>query len=108
MAKNYDLIARLENANERPKITIAEGFEVTVNTSKTNVIGMEVISRDEELGELERLDKMIKLMVGEKDFERISKLDLSMEATQVLFEAITAAVSGEELEEVSARFQEDV
>ena len=105
-SKGYNIVERLRAANERPFITIEEGKTYSVNTSKTTALHLEAVNQDDKLSSVDKLDKIIEIGLGKKAFDEISEMDLSIEAIVLLVEAITAALSGEELEEVKERFQE--
>lgn len=107
MAKGYDIVARLQAKNERPFIKISEDLVVEVDNSKTTALKFMAIERDDKLNEIEKLDKLMVVAVGKKSFEKIEKLNLTFPAYNVLFEAVSAAFSGEDLEEVKDRFQKD-
>jgi hypothetical protein len=106
MSRGYNIVERLRAANERPFITVADGKTYVVNTSKTTALHIEAINGDDKLSDMEKLDKLVFISLGEKAFKEIEKMDISMEALLLLVEAITAAIAGEELEEVKERFQE--
>lgn len=107
MAKKYDIVARLNARNERPFIKITDDLTVEVDNSKTTALHFMAIEKDEELNDIERIDKMIEVAVGKKAFKEIEKLNLTLPAYEIIFEAITASLAGEDLEEVKERFPED-
>jgi len=107
MSKSYNIVERLRAANERPFITIAEGKTYTVNTSKTTGIHMQAISQDETLDEFGKLDKIIEVTLGKKALKEINEMDLTIGATELIIQAITAALGGEELAEVELRFPDN-
>lgn len=106
MARSYNIIDRLNAKNERPFVAIAEGKSYTINTSKTTALKFVAIQEDESLNNVEKMDKMVEAALGKKALNEIEKMELSLPAYEVLFEAITAALAGEEMEEVKERFQE--
>lgn len=55
---------------------------------------------------LENIDETMKLAFGEKAFKEIDEQNLPYPAYQKLFELIMAAMTGEEPDEIAARFQE--
>ena len=104
MSKRYDIVSSLHNANERPVIAIAEGFEVTVNNSKTTALMIQAIAKDESIDEGARMDKMLQAALGKDAAKQIEKLELSFTAYGILIEAVMAAIGGEELAETATRF----
>lgn len=106
MSKRYDIVSRLQNANERPVITVAEGLEVTVDNSKTTALLIQAIAKDDSIEESARMDKMLESALGKEAYKKIEKLEMSFEAYGILIEAVMAAIGGEELAEVAQRFQD--
>ncbi|HEX2986151.1 MAG TPA: hypothetical protein VHO71_04975 [Caproiciproducens sp.] len=54
----------------------------------------------------ENMDQTLKLAFGDKAFKEIDEMNIPFLAYQQLFELVVAAMTGEEPEEVAARFQE--
>lgn len=106
MSKRYNIIDRLKEKNQKPFISITEDLSFEINTSKTTALHMQAIEKDENLGDLEKIDKMIEVVLGKKALNEINKLDLTLEATTLIIETIAAALGGEELVEVQERFPE--
>ena len=106
MSKRYDIVSRLQNASERPVLVVAEGFEVTVNNSKTTALLIQAIAKDDSIDESARMDKMLEAALGKEAYKNIEKLEMSFEAYGILIEAVMAAIGGEELAEVAQRFQD--
>jgi len=57
-------------------------------------------------GTADEIDETMRLGLGEKAFKEIDGMNLPFPAYQQLFEILVAAMTGEEPEEVAARFQE--
>lgn len=106
MAKSYNIIERLRARNERPFVAISENATYTINNSKTTALHFMAIEKDENLDYMQKMDKMIEVSLGKKAFKEIEEMELSMPAYELLFEAITAAMAGEELAQAEERFQE--
>lgn len=107
MAKKYNIIERLQAKREKPFIQITDELVFEVDTGKTASLHLMAVGEDEDLNEFERIDKMIEIAFGKKAAKEIDELDLPTPALMVLVEAISAAMSGEELEEARERFQEE-
>ncbi|MGX8702074.1 hypothetical protein [Caproiciproducens sp.] len=54
----------------------------------------------------DNMDEVMKLAFGEKSSKEIDGMNLPFPAYRQLFELVTAAMTGEDPEEVAARFQE--
>lgn len=106
MSKSYDIVERLANKNIRPTIKVNDELTVKVNTSKTTALMLFALADDKTITEGERIDKMFLATIGEDQYEKVKALDLSFEAETFLMEIITAAITGEDQEEVEKRFQE--
>lgn len=61
---------------------------------------------EEEKSIAESMDQVLKLAFGEKAAREIDERNLPFPAYEKLFELVMAAMTGEEPEEISARFQE--
>lgn len=107
MAKVYDIVERLESANKRSTITIDAEHTYEVNTSKNTAILMQGIASDEKLTTMEKADKTVEAGIGKEALNYINSLDLTMEATQLILNAIMAAVAGVTLEEAEAEAEKE-
>ena len=103
MARKYDIIERLKAKNERPFIMIDEDHVFNVDSSKTTVMAIMAISteqtNDDPIKNIETLDKIIQLALGQKALDYINSLDLSLDACGLIVEAIMSAITGSDLEE---------
>lgn len=106
MAKQYKITDMLRAANERPFITIDDEHTYTVNHSKTNAILLMELSKDKDMSDADKINKMIEIALGKKAAEEIAGQDLSMPAYTLIIETISAAMSLEELETTIEKFQE--
>lgn len=98
MGKVYDIMSRL--TNNKPVIKIDEEHEYTVNNSKNQAMFITQLAKDTKLNDFERIDKVIEAGLGEEAIIYINSLDLSMKATTTIINAIMAAISEVELEEI--------
>lgn len=89
--------------NDRPVIKIAEGKEYKVNNSKNAMLLIDQEMKTNK-NELEAMDKVVKMTLGQQAFEEIEAMELSFANYKVVFIAIMAAVSGEEYETVEKNF----
>lgn len=108
MARKYDIIERLKAKNERPFVMIDEEHTYTINTSKTNVMNIMAVVQEfeKDKGEVEEddmkmMDKIVELSLGKDALEYVSSLDLTLEAYELIFDVIMAAISGKELDDES-------
>lgn len=100
MARVYDIVSRLENANQKPEIKIDDEHIYKVNNSKAVAFKIMALSEDERVKETEMFDKIITLALGEKACEYIDSLDLSMTAYTTIINAIMAAIGDVEIEDI--------
>ncbi|HAT4254972.1 hypothetical protein ACSXCH_10305 [Clostridium perfringens] len=119
MAKVYDIMNKLVNV--KPTVKIDEDHEYKINNTKNNAIYIQSLVKenkkkdDKKQDEMELINKIIKASLGKEAFEYIdSKGDeWSMSAYNAIINAIMAAISNVELEEIeemsekeAKRFQE--
>lgn len=100
MARVYDIISRLENGNQKPVVKIDADHEFKINNSKAAAFKMMALSEDAKIKEDERIDKIIKVGLGEEAFKYIESLNLSMPNYNLIINTIMAAVGDVDLEEM--------
>lgn len=115
MAKIYNIMNKL--TNERPVIKIDDTHEYKINNTKNNAIYIQSLTKNAEKGEtddIELLDKIIKVSLGQDAFNYIESLELDLKSYEVIVNTIMAAISNLELEEIETineeeanRFQKD-
>lgn len=102
MGKLYTLDSKLLIGT--PEIRIGEKVYPVDDRQKT-VKKLMKLTQDKDKA-LENMDETLKLAFGEKGFKEINEMDLPYPAYQKLFELVMAAMTGEEPDEIEARFQE--
>lgn len=105
MAKLYTLDHKL--LTDTPEIRIGEKIYAVDNRQKTVKKIQEVskaISQDDPYG---GIDQVLELALGAKAAKEIDELDMPYPAYQKMFELVMAAVTGEEPETISDRFQDE-
>src|SRR5690625_7707544 len=103
MSKVIDITSKL--TNDRAKVKITDDIVVEVDNSKNAIFEVDKIIADESITEIEGIDIALKRLVGEKSFEEIDKLNLTITDYQTVFVAIMAAAMGEDFEVAEARFR---
>lgn len=102
MSKLYTLDGKL--LTETPEIRVGEKIYPVDNRQKTVKKLMELT--EDAKGDIgKRIDEVLKLAFGPEAFREIDGMNLPFPAYQKLFELVMAAVTGEEPEEIEARFQ---
>jgi hypothetical protein len=102
MGKLYTLDSKLLIGT--PEIRIGEKVYPVDDRQKT-VKKLIKLTEDKDKA-LENMDEAMKLAFGEKAFKEIDGMDLPYPAYQKLFELVMAAITGEDPDEIAARFQE--
>ena len=100
MARVYDIVSRLENANQKPEIKIDEEHIYKVNNSKAVALRIMALSEDKETKETEILDKIVTLALGKEACDYINSLNLSLSAHNTIINAIIAAIGDVEIEDI--------
>lgn len=98
MGKVYDIMNRL--TNDKPAIKIDKDHEYIVNNSKNEAIFIKQLSEDTKLDDFEKMDKIVEAALGKEALDYINSLNLSVKATGTVINAIMAAISEMELEDV--------
>lgn len=102
MGKLYTLDSKLLIGT--PEIRIGEKVYPVDDRQKT-VKKLIKLTEDKDKT-IENMDEAMKLAFGEKGFKEIDGMNLSYPAYQKLFELVMAAITGEDPDEIEARFQE--
>lgn len=105
MSKIIDISARL--TNEKPKLKLAEDKMYEIDDRKNTIILLNQKMQDSDLNDLETIDEMIGIMLGEKAAKEISDMNLRIAGYQSIMIAIMAAVTGEEYETAESRFRKE-
>ena len=66
MARVYDIVNRVANANQKPKIKLDEEHEFKINNSFAAAIAIKAYSEDKELTDEERIKKIFTVAFSEK------------------------------------------
>ena len=90
-------------SNEKPILKIAEGKEYKVNNSKNTMLLIDQQMRSGE-NEVESMDYVIRLTLGEKAFKEIESMEMPFSDYKILFIGVMAAVSGQTYDEVEKTF----
>ena len=103
MAKLYTLDNKL--LVDTPEIRVGDKLYPVDNRQKTVKKIMQIKHDGDNVGK--QMDETLTLAFGAKGFREIDELNLPFPAYQKLFELVMAAVTGEEPEDIAARFQEN-
>lgn len=101
MGKLYTLDSKLLVST--PEIRIGEKVYPIDDRQKTVKKLMKLTSDEANISE--NMEEAMKLAFGAKAAKEIDEMDMPFPAYQQLFELVIAAMTGEDPEEVSARFQ---
>jgi hypothetical protein len=104
MAKVYDISHKI--TNERPTLKLGEGKVYEIDDSKNTMLllGQKMKQGSEDI---EVLDDIVKMTLGEKAAKEIDAMKLSVSSYQSIVIAIMAAAAGEEFEAAEARFRRE-
>lgn len=105
MGKPIDISAKL--TNERPKLKIAEDKIYEIDDRKNTILQFEQLVQNGDISDIDTIDKMIEMILGEKAAKEIEEMELSVLGYQSIMIAITAAISGEEYKTAERRFREE-
>jgi hypothetical protein len=93
---------------DTPEIRIGEKIYPVDDRQKTVKKIMKLLDgKDgENKGQIELVDKVFILALGEKNAKEIDDMNLPFAAQQSVFENLLAAITGEEPKDIDARFQD--
>ncbi len=110
MAQVIDITKRI--TNELPMVRITDQLVVTVNNRKNTILNMQAMiqevqknTEDGTYNEVTLMNKSLCMLIGEKAVAEIEKMDVPYPEYKVIYQAVMAAATGTELEEVEKRFQ---
>lgn len=102
MSKIIDISAKL--TNERPKIKISEDKIYEIDDRKNTILKMYQMFRDGDVNDIEMMDEVIKMLLGEKAAKEIDEMNLSIKNYQTIVIAIMAAIQEITFEEAEKLF----
>jgi len=105
MSKIIDISAKL--TNERPRLKLAEDKIYDIDDRKNTIILLNQKMQGSDTNDLDAIDEMIGVVLGEEAAKEINEMNLPMAAYQSIMIAIMAAVTGEEYEAAEARFRKE-
>lgn len=103
MSKIIDISAKL--TNERPKIKISEDKIYEIDDRKNTILKMYQMFRDGDVNDIEMMDEVIKMLLGEKAAKEIDEMNLSIKNYQTIVIAIMAAIQEITFEEAEELFR---
>ena len=106
MVKVYDIVNRLQN--EKPQIRLTAEHIFTVRNSKNSAILMKGISEDKDLDDIKKIDMIIETGLGKEALAVVDKMDLSIGELTVIVNAIMAAISDVDLDEMEKLANDEV
>lgn len=103
MSKVIDISAKL--TNERPKLKLSEDKVYEIDDRKNTILEMYQKMQEGNINDLELLDEVIGLLLGEKAAKEIDEMNLSIKDYQTIVIAIMAAIQEIEYEQAEAMFR---
>lgn len=103
MSKVIDISAKL--TNEKPKLKLSEDKVYEIDNRKNTILVMYQKMQEGNINDLELLDEVIGLLLGEKAAKEIDEMNLSIKDYQTIVIAIMAAIQEIEYEQAEAMFR---
>lgn len=94
-------------SNEPNFLHISDTMEYKVDDSKNTVFKIMEMWEKEKMSEFEKLDKTIELALGKVAYKEIDNANFTIDQYKTVAMAIMAMISGQTLEELEARFQDE-
>lgn len=99
--KIYDIVNKLNK--EKPVIKLAEDKEFIVNNSMKGAIAIKGVSENDNIDEFEGFRQIIAIGLGQEALEYIESQDYSVKEWAEIANALMAAISEEELEDLEEK-----
>jgi hypothetical protein len=110
MANNIIDISK-QITNSLPMVRVTEDIVATVNNRKSTILNMQLMVREQEnkskkksdkgeYDEMAFMEKVLEMLIGKKTAKEINDLDLPLPEYKIVYEAVMAAATGRNLEEV--------
>lgn len=99
--KIYDISSKLIKA--KSVVKFAEGVEFKVNDSLPIALKLQSIVKDESSDEMERVQKIVGVTVGQEAIDWLIENDVSIAGWVAISEAIMAAINDDDVEEFLKR-----
>jgi len=103
MSKVIDISKKL--TNERPQLKLAEDKIYDIDDRKNTVVLLNQKIQGMDSNNIEAIDEVIKMTLGEEAAKEIDAMGLSVKSYQAIMIAIIAAITGEDYEVAEARFR---
>lgn len=104
MSKMINISAKL--TNERPKLKLAEDKIYEIDDRKNTILKMNQKMQNADIEDVEFIDEMIGMLLGEKAAKEIDEMNLSIANYQTIMIAIIASITGEDYEVAEKRFRQ--
>lgn len=104
MSKIIDISGKL--TNKRPQLKLSEDKVYDIDDRKNTVILLNQKLKSSDVDDIEAMDEMIKIVLGEDAAKEIDEMELNVMSYQVIMIAIMAAMTGEDYEVAEARFRQ--
>ena len=101
MAKLYDISAKIKNELHTMKIT--DEIIVTINNRKNNILNIQAMIKEtekkakeseEEINEMDMMNKALILLIGETNTEYINELNLPINEYKYVYSSIMKLAQG--------------
>lgn len=102
MAKYYDITSKIDT--EKPVIKIGEKEFIVEDDFKVVMSAQSAVSKEEDEGKV--FDTIFIKLLGKNQTKELEDMHLSAKNVKTVFLAVMAAATGEELETIESRFQQ--
>lgn len=104
MGKFYDIRNKLDNT--KSSVQIDDEHVYKINASKAAGMAINSLNKNKDLDEFQKIDKIIKISLGEEALKYIDSLKLDIPNYTPIVNTIMAALNGKELEEIEEMSKE--
>lgn len=98
MGKFYDISGKMDFSKSTVKID--DDHIYTINASRAAGVALTSLDKNKDLDEFTKIDKIIKIGLGEDALEYINSLEFDIPNYTPIVNAIMAALNGKDIEEI--------
>lgn len=103
MARVYDIVDRIANANQKPILKLDEKHEFKINNSFAASIAIKAYSEDKKLDDMERIEKVLGTALSKEANDYITSQEYPMPVYITIINTIMASIADMSLEDIEAK-----
>lgn len=103
MARVYDIVDRIANANQKPVLKLDEDHEFKINNSFPASISIKAYAEDKKLDDMERIEKVLGVALSKEANDYIASQEYPMPVYITIINTIMASIADISLEDIEEK-----